>query len=115
MVLSHPAARALTLDRRKPYVPAYRGLARQCSPRVPGRAAGSREFQAWALERLSHVHTLSMSPSWMINVSLLDAYMAASDGEVHHKAVAYMKQNLRTSVRTEHEPRPLPALGRMPK
>jgi hypothetical protein len=51
----------------------------------------------------------------MINVSLLDAYMAASDGEVHHKAVAYMKQNLRTSVRTEHEPRPLPALGRMPK
>jgi pimeloyl-ACP methyl ester carboxylesterase len=52
----------------------------------PPQPLWSRESQAWALDRLSHVHA-------HIDAPLLDACVASSLGEAHRKAVEYMKQN----------------------
>lgn len=49
----------------------------------PPQPPWSRESQAWALERLSYVHT-------HIDAPLLDACVAASEGEAHRRAMDYM-------------------------
>lgn len=52
----------------------------------PPQPLWSRESQSWAFERLSHIHT-------HIDAPLLDACVAASQGEAHCKASADMKEN----------------------
>ena len=53
---------------------------------TPPRPLWSRESQAWALERVSYSHT-------HIDDRLLDACVAASEGEPHRQAVESMKAN----------------------
>ena len=55
---------------------------------TPPRPLWSRESQAWALERLSYSHT-------HIDGRLLDACVAASDGEPHRQAVEYGEDEFR--------------------
>lgn len=86
MALSHPShVRSLSIVASPMCPPTADGLDNilLASPPQP---LWSRESQAWALERLSHIHT-------HIDASLLDACVAASHADAHRKAVAYMKEN----------------------
>jgi len=83
MGLSHPArVRSLSIIASPMCPPTADGFDNilLASPPQP---LWSRESQAWALERLSQVHT-------HIDASLLDACAAAGRGEAHRKAVEYM-------------------------
>ena len=53
---------------------------------TPPRPLWSRKSQAWALERVSYSHS-------HIDDGLLDACVAASEGEAHRQAVELMKAN----------------------
>ena len=86
MALSHPSrVRSLSIVTSPMSAPSADGLDNILFASPP-RPLWGRESQAWALDRLSHVHT-------HIDASLLDACMAAGNGESHRKAVEYMARN----------------------
>ena len=76
----------VAFDRREPDERADRRLSDDILFATPPQLLWSRELQAWALERLSYGHA-------HIDDRLLDACVAASEGEAHRQAVESMKIN----------------------
>lgn len=95
---------SIAFDRRKPDERAGRRLFGRSSFRDAASAVVELRIQAWALERVSYSHT-------HIDDRLLDACVAASEGEPHRQAVEFNEGEFRQSVRAEHQPHQGAALG----